>query len=119
MKMKGGGYHRRRLSWIAAGVHLGLVVAAVGAILAGTEPDWPLVWLGFMVIDFPISLLYPALTSLGSALPSTVQLVRPYSPMNDVKNFLAPAFFFGVFGSAWWLLVGSWIQRWRSTNARS
>jgi hypothetical protein len=110
---------RWRLSWVAGGIHFGLVAAAVVAILAGTEPDWPLVWLGFMVVDFPVSLLYPALISLGSGLPSTVQLVRPYSPMNDVRNFLAPALFFGVFGSVWWFLVGGWIQRWRSVNTRS
>jgi hypothetical protein len=112
------GSKRRRLPWIAAGVHLGLVVAAILAILAGTEPDWPLVWVGFMVVDFPISLLYAALNSLRSAIPSTVQLVRPYSAINDVWNFLAPASFFGICGSVWWFLLGGWIQRWRSDRAR-
>jgi hypothetical protein len=92
------------------------VAAAVVGIFAGTEPDWPLVWLGFMVIDFPISLLYAALNSLRSVIPSTVPLARPYSPMNDVWNFLAPALFFGICGSVWWFLVGGWIQRWRSSK---
>jgi hypothetical protein len=63
------------------------------------------VWLGFMVVDFPISLLYAALNSLRSAIPSTVQLIRPYSAVNDVWNFLAPALFFGVCGSVWWFLL--------------
>src|SRR6266566_4333364 len=91
-----------RLPSIAAIAHTGLVVLTIAGILWGSEPDWPMVWIGFLVLDFPVSLLYAALNSLTSAVPSHLHLVPGYSPVNDVWNFLAPVAFFGFVGSAWW-----------------
>ena len=106
-----------RLPWVAAIAHIGLVALAIVGILGGSEPDWPLVWIGFLVLDFPVSLLYAALNSLASSVPSHLHLVSGYSPINDVWNFLAPTAFFGLAGSAWWFFMVRWFQRRRAARA--
>jgi hypothetical protein len=106
-----------RLPWIAATAHFCLVAFAVAGILAGSEPDWPMVWIGFLVLDFPVSLIYAALNSLNSVLPSHLHLLAGYSPANDVWNLLAPAAFFGLFGSTWWFFVVRWFQRRKAVRA--
>jgi hypothetical protein len=106
-----------RLPWIAAIAHIGLVALTIAGILGGSEPDWPMVWIGFLVLDFPVGVLYVALNSLTSAVPSHLNLVPGYSPVNDVWNFLAPVGFFGLVGSAWWFFVVRWFQRRKARHA--
>ena len=104
---------------IAAVIHCGLVIAAAIGILVSSEPDWPMVWIGFMVIDFPISLLYAAMNGLAPIVPSRIHLVASYSPLNDVWNFLSPTLFFGLVGSVWWFLLARWVHQWRIRRSAS
>jgi hypothetical protein len=66
------------LAWYVALAHLGLVLLAIAAILSGGEPDWPMAWIVFLFLDFPISLVLALFSSVGSALPSHVHLVQGY-----------------------------------------
>ena len=80
-----------------------MLVAYIGyLIIFGTEPDWPMYWLIFFGIDFPVSLLFMGLGFLVSCLgaPATV----PFLPerTNDVLNFLLPIFVFGMLGTLWY-----------------
>ena len=92
---------------------MALVSLTIAAILSGAEaePDWPMGWTIFLFLDFPVSLLLFIVESAGSALPSHVQLISGYSPVNDVWNFLVPAPFFALVGSVWWFLLVRWFQR--------
>jgi hypothetical protein len=108
---------RTRLPWLVAGIHLGVVLLTAVGILVGSEPDWPMAWIGFLVLDFPISLVFAGVNSLSSVTPSQVHLVGGDSPVNDVWNFIVPVLFFSMIGSAWWFLLGSWYQRRKATRA--
>ena len=103
---------------IAAGIHALLVIGAAIGILVGNEPDWPLVWIGFLVVDFPISLAFAALNQLAPLLPRRLHIVAGYSPINDIWNFLAPVTFFGIVGSLWWLLLLKWSRALRATRGK-
>jgi hypothetical protein len=111
-------WRKNRLAVILAAVHLGLVVLVVAGILAGNEPDWPMAWILFLVVDFPVSLIWFALNqSLLGVVPSHLHLVSPsHSPLNDVWNFLVPLGFTGLVGTAWWFFVGLRLQRWRAAR---
>ena len=99
----------RRLSFkiglILAVFHLSLLGYIVRLILSGTEPDWPMYWLIFMGIDFPVSLLFIA---VGIFLPSKMSLsfnnMIPY-PVSDVSNFILPVLIFGILGTAQWFAL--------------
>jgi hypothetical protein len=107
-----------RLAVILAGAHLGLVLLVVAGILAGDEPDWPMAWIAFLVIDFPVSLIWLVLSSLHAVVPSQVHLVSAsHSAINDVWNFLVPLGFAGILGTAWWFFIGLRLQRWRAARA--
>ena len=110
-------WRKNRLAVILAAVHLGLVLFVAVAILAGDEPDWPMAWVLFLVVDFPVSLIWFALNSLNAVVPSHLHLVSPsHSPLNDVWNFLVPLGFTGLVGTAWWFFLGLRIQRWRAAR---
>jgi hypothetical protein len=108
-------WRQNRLGAILAAAHLGLVSLVVFAILAGGEADWPMAWLLFLVIDFPVSLIWWALNSLGPVVPARLNLASPPgSPINDVWNFLVPLGFLSIVGTGWWYFLGSRIHRWRA-----
>ena len=100
-------WSKNRLALILAVAHLGLVFLVAGSIAAGEDP---VAWFVFLILDFPVSLVWMAIHSLESALPS-----RPHgSILLDPWNFLVPLGFLSVVGTAWWYLLGVKIQRWRS-----
>jgi len=81
--------------------------------------DWPMAWLVFLFVDFPVSLIWWALNSLGPVVPDHLNLVSPPgSPINDVWNFLVPLGFTGAVGTTWWYFVGSRLQRWRASRPK-
>lgn len=66
-----------------------------------------MIWLVFMVIDFPVSLGLIGLGHIidGSALVSRVDSAGDYSTLRDLDNFWFPAVYFGLVGSIWWYSV--------------
>lgn len=87
-------------------LHLLLIaaIADIGLTNANPDPDWPIVWVIVLIVDFPMSLLYP----LMPKLPESVHLVsHPTSALNDIGNFWQPLLFFGVLGTLWWFGVAA------------
>ena len=108
-------WRQKRLALSLSAAHLSLVVLVIATIFGGDEPDWPMAWVVFLFVDFPVSLAWYALNSLNAVVPSHVNLVSPSdSPFNDVWNFLVPLGFVGIVGTGWWYFVGSRLQRWRA-----
>src|SRR5438552_18345869 len=95
---------RGRLGLVLGAVHAALVALVAVAIVVGSEPDWPMAWTLFLLLDFPASLLLFPLNGLKSVMPAHVATVS--SPWGDVWNFLVPLTFFLAVGTAWWYLAG-------------
>lgn len=99
------------IGFVLAGLHLSLIVLVVLAILSGKESDWPMFWMYFFIIDFPLGFLYNALCYLPF-LPLRRQLIPGIdSPLNDFVNFLFPLLFFSIVGTAWWFYIPVFIGR--------
>jgi hypothetical protein len=96
-----------RIGIIGALLHLALVGYTVHLVLTRAAPDWPMYWMLFLALDFPLSL---------AVLPVS-WLVPPSSagPLADLTNFWWPLAFHGTVGTAWWYIVGLAIERriWR------
>jgi hypothetical protein len=97
----------RRLAWILASVHLGLVALVAVAVANGENP---VAWLVFVVLDFPISLIWLALNSLVVTRPAERAIT------SDVGKFLLPLGFLATVGTAWWYFLGRRIQSWRASR---
>jgi len=96
-----------RIGIICALLHLGILAYTVHLVLARAAPDWPMYWVLFLALDFPLSL---------AVLPVN-WLVPPSGggPLADISNFWWPLAFHGSVGTAWWYIVGLAIERrvWR------
>jgi hypothetical protein len=92
---------------LGALLHLGILAYTVYLVLARAAPDWPMYWVLFLALDFPLSL---------AVLPVN-WLVPPSGagPLADVTNFWWPLAFHGTVGTAWWYVVGAAIGKrvWR------
>jgi hypothetical protein len=87
-------------------MHAALVIFVMWAISTGKEPDWPMYWLIFLVVDFPFSLLWLLIDRCDHELalfPSEIRWLKP--PFNDVHNFVIPCIFSGVGGTIWWFFL--------------
>jgi hypothetical protein len=95
-----------RLSYfgLAGGLlHLGILGYTVHLVLARDSPDWPMYWMLFLALDFPVSV---------GVLP--VNWLAPPAgggPLSDLTNFWWPLAFHGIVGTAWWFIVGLAIER--------
>ncbi|PIQ87556.1 MAG: hypothetical protein COV74_00345 [Candidatus Omnitrophica bacterium CG11_big_fil_rev_8_21_14_0_20_45_26] len=69
----------------------------------GNEPDWPMYWLIFLYVDFPISLVYFRVFDMFSAIQPLPNVIA------QVLNVVVPFMFFGVLGTLWYLFLPSWI----------
>lgn len=89
------------------GVALGLVhlllVAVVALDLAREELDaqWQLIWIPFLVADFPVSLLIPLMWYLFP----TAHLSFGSYPVSEAQGFIFPVVVHGIIGSLWWFLI--------------
>ena len=111
-------WRNQRLSWILAGSHLALTVFVALAILNVDESDWPMAWIPFLFVDFPVSLIWVGLSAVLPT-PLRIDLVSSYSPLNDVMNYWIPVLFLSLVGTPWWFLVGRWIDKRRRRPAGS
>jgi hypothetical protein len=88
-------------------LHLLILGYTVYLVLSRGAPDWPVYWMLFLALDFPVSL---------GVMPVT-WLVPPSGggPLSDFTNFWWPLAFHGIVGTAWWYVVGLAIERkvWR------
>jgi hypothetical protein len=84
-------------------LHLLILGYTVHLVLARTTPDWPLYWMLFLALDFPVSL---------GVLP-VAWLVPPSGrgALSDFTNFWWPLAYHGLVGTAWWYIVGLAIER--------
>jgi hypothetical protein len=83
---------------IMAAIHVALLGLTVAFIVAGAEPEWPMYWMIFLALDFPVSL---AVVPLAWLVPPS-----PSGPLSDFANFWWPLGMHGVVGTAWWYIVG-------------
>jgi hypothetical protein len=96
------------LPWIVCGLHTSLVIAVATLLVRYPSPEGPMVWLGFLYLDFPLSLLwYP------------IELFRDH--FVSVETFLgvsvpyvwSPAVSFALLGGIqYYLLTWFLIKRW-------
>jgi hypothetical protein len=95
-----------RLSYfgLAGGLlHLLILGYTIHLVLSRSAPDWPMYWMLFLALDFPVSL---------GVLP-VAWLVPPSGggPLSDFSNFWWPLAYHGIVGTAWWYIVGLAIER--------
>lgn len=93
-----------------AAAHVALLAVSVTLILGAHEPDWPMYWLLYLALDFPVSL---GVVPLAWMFPPSAA-----GPLSDFPNFWWPLAFHGVVGTGWWYIVG-WaigqrLTRWRA-----
>lgn len=106
-----------RLGSTFALFHIALVIYVVTFILNGVERDWPLYWLLFLLLDFPVCLIEVGVNCLifdsyeQTWIPTRLDLVESYSPLNDVVNFWMPLLIYGVIGTVWWFIIPRIIQQ--------
>src|SRR5262245_3900426 len=102
-------WRSRRLGLALGAIHLGLVLLVAVSIFRGEDP---VAWLIFLFLDFPVSLIWAALSVVGAKSLGAASV----SIGSDVWNFLVPLGFLSTVGTAWWYAVGLRIHRWRSAR---
>lgn len=102
-----------KLGAALAVLHAALVGYFVYLILAAGEPDWPMYWLLFMVLDFPVSLLLILFVTLAGMLPPGFLsgIKHLFAPYSDLDNFLLPVFVFGILGTVWYFYLPALAKR--------
>lgn len=89
---------------MAAGIaHLLLLANTIRLILSAGDEPWIQHWVIFLALDFPVSLGVMPVTWL---VPPS-----PRGPLQDLSNFWWPLLYHGIVGTAWWYIVGDYIQR--------
>lgn len=101
-----------KIGILLAALHLALVAYVVSLLLRAGEPDWPMYWLIFFFLDFPVTLLYVGAGLLVDVfqIPRVLPLPGP-SAVGDVLNFILPIFFYGIFGTLWYFYLPSLVSR--------
>jgi hypothetical protein len=85
----------------AAAVHLALLAYTVAQTLSASEAHWPVYWIKFLALDFPLS--------LGVAPLAWIFPPAPGGPLRDLANFWWPLAYHGTIGTFWWYVVGAFI----------
>lgn len=108
---KSGLPRAKSIGFAFAFLHFSLFTYIIALILSGREPDWPMYWLLFMGIDFPVSLLFILLGYVLGFLP--FQQMTRFLPgvFGDFRNFILPALFFGIVGTWWWYTIPQLIAK--------
>jgi len=86
---------------VAAGVHMLLLGLTVVQTLSANDAHWPVYWIKFLALDFPLS--------LGVAPLAWIFPPAPGGPLRDLANFWWPLGYHGTIGTAWWYIVGAYI----------
>ncbi len=96
---------------IAASVHVLLLGLTVVQTLSANDAHWPVYWIKFLALDFPLS--------LGVAPLAWIFPPAPGGPLHDLANFWWPLGYHGVIGTFWWYIVGRFlIAKWRLARKR-
>ena len=95
----------RAIGSILALLHVALWIYTVHLILSGKEPDWPMYWMLFLGIDFPVSFIYILLAYLLNPINLSHFFSFLPAPLSDFDNFILPAIFFGFVGTWWWFTL--------------
>jgi len=69
--------------------------------LSASEAHWPVYWIKFLALDFPLS--------LGVAPLAWIFPPAPGGPLRDLANFWWPLAYHGTIGTFWWYVVGAFI----------
>ncbi len=95
-------FRRNGFAITIATIHLLVVLAACRFCMRTTDPDWPMVWAVFLLIDGPIIFL-------SSAFPHYSRMTYfpggESAPLNDPNNFWIPALICGILGTVQWFFV--------------
>ncbi len=101
--MKRSGIRLSIAGTVAASAHLLLLAYTVEQTLSATDAHWPVYWIKFLAMDFPLS--------LGVAPLAWIFAPAPGGPLRDLTNFWWPLAYHGTIGTAWWYIVGAYIAR--------
>lgn len=89
-----------RLPIVTASVHLALFALTVVYVYTSTDGQAPLVWVLWMVPDFPLSLLH----LVGPTYSRLVHSLVPRDSWLDYVLYL-PHLLHGLLGTLWWYLM--------------
>lgn len=94
--------HSLMLAWFLLLVHA-LVSWSIIFRLATTEPDaqWQLIWVFFLPIDFPFSLL----VYYSSAFIPDGLIAGLRYPISDIRGFIWPSIIHGILGPIWYFFI--------------
>jgi len=96
----------------AASAHLLLLAYTVVQTLSAHDNQWTIYWIKFLALDFPLSL---GVVPLAWMFPAAAG-----GPLYDLANFWWPLAYHGTIGTAWWYVVGAYIEaRLKNRRARA
>jgi hypothetical protein len=89
-------------AWVAVASHTAVVVAVAVYIKSSANAEMAMLWNVFILIDFPVSILAIAVSSLSKSL---IHNIIPPEMLSDVTYVYLPAVLYGVFGGVqyYWL----------------
>lgn len=105
-----------KLGFALGGLHF-LCVALVVMNLLTIELDaqWQLIWIPFLIADFPVSLLIVVVRVL---IPTPFFSFGTY-PVSEFHGFLVPVAVHGIVGSLWWFFIPIMVAKlWRKIRTR-
>jgi len=88
---------------VAASAHVLLLAYTIAQSLSASDTHWPVYWIKFLALDFPLSL---GVVPLAWIFPGAAG-----GPLRDIANFWWPLAYHGTIGTAWWYIVGAYIAR--------
>jgi hypothetical protein len=86
---------------IAASAHVLLLAYTTAQTLSADDTHWPVYWIKFLALDFPLSL---GVVPLAWIFPADAA-----GPLHDFANFWWPLGYHGIVGTVWWYIVGAYI----------
>ena len=94
----------KKIPLILAFIHLVSVFVIGYGILNSLDSDAGMLWLVYLLFDFPASLGIIPLSYLidGTEIISKVDAEGNYQRYRDIKNFWYPALYNGIVGTLWW-----------------
>jgi hypothetical protein len=96
----------------AAASHLLLLAYTIVQTLSTHDNQWTIYWIKFLALDFPLSL---GVVPLAWMFPAAAG-----GPLHDLANFWWPLAYHGTIGTAWWYVVGAYIEaRLKNRRARA
>ena len=99
--MKRSGLHISIAGICAAAAHSALLAYTVMQTLSTPDAHWPVYWIKFLALDFPLSI---GVVPLAWMFPAAAG-----GPLHDLANFWWPLAYHGTIGTFWWYVVGAYI----------